>query len=157
MCSKYELVGFIDDDKSASEKMIMGVRVYHLKDDIINTVIKKKAKAIIISPLKLNQVNSMNILEKFIDNNLTVLSLPPMNIWKNDIPSIGQIKSIQIEDLLERPQISISTDNISAQLRDKVVLVTGAARSIGSEIVMQLMKFETKLIVLLDMVFLCRR
>lgn len=149
--SKYELVGFIDDDKSASEKMIMGVRVYHLKDDIINTVIKKKAKAIIISPLKLNQVNSMNILEKFIDNNLTVLSLPPMNIWKNDIPSIGQIKSIQIEDLLERPQISISTDNISAQLRDKVVLVTGAAGSIGSEIVMQLMKFETKLIVLLDM------
>ena len=93
----------------------------------------------------------MNILEKFIDNNLTVLSLPPMNIWKNDIPSIGQIKSIQIEDLLERPQISISTDNISAQLRDKVVLVTGAAGSIGSEIVMQLMKFETKLIVLLDM------
>jgi len=62
--SKYELVGFIDDDKNASEKMIMGVRVYHLKDDIVKTVIKKKAKAIIISPLKLNQVNSMNILEK---------------------------------------------------------------------------------------------
>jgi FlaA1/EpsC-like NDP-sugar epimerase len=149
--SKYELVGFIDDDKSASEKMIMGVRVYHLQDNVINTVIKKKAKAIIVSPLKLNQVNSMNILEKFIDNNLTVLSLPPMNIWKNEIPTIGQIKSIQIEELLERPQITISTENIAAQLRDKVVLVTGAAGSIGSEIVMQLMNFETKLIVLLDM------
>ncbi len=149
--SKYELVGFIDDDKSASEKMIMGVRVYHLQDNIIHNVIKKKAKAIIVSPLKLNQVNSMNILEKFIDNNLTVLSLPPMNIWKNEIPTIGQIKSIQIEELLERPQITISTENIAAQLRDKVVLVTGAAGSIGSEIVMQLMNFDTKLIVLLDM------
>jgi FlaA1/EpsC-like NDP-sugar epimerase len=149
--SKYELVGFIDDDKSASEKMIMGVRVYNFNENVIQEVIKKKAKAIIISPLKLNQVNSADILEKFIDNNLTVLSLPPMNIWKNDIPSIGQIKTIQIEDLLERPEISISTENIAAQLCDKVVLVTGAAGSIGSEIVMQLMKFDTKLIVLLDM------
>lgn len=148
---KYELVGFIDDDKNASEKMIMGVKVYHLQDDVIQNVIKKKAKFIIISPLKLNQVNSMSILEKFIDNNLTILSLPPMNIWKSDVPSIGQIKTIQIEDLLERPQITISTENIAAQLEDKVVLVTGAAGSIGSEIVMQLMQFETKLIVLLDM------
>lgn len=148
--SKYKLVGFIDDDKSASEKMIMGVKVYHLNDDTLKNIIAKKCKSIIISPVKLNQVNSSNILEKFIDNNLTILSLPPMNIWKNDIPSIGQIKSIQIEDLLERPQINISTDNIASQLKDKVVLVTGAAGSIGSEIAQQVLKFDTKLVVLLD-------
>ncbi|MEA4936218.1 MAG: nucleoside-diphosphate sugar epimerase/dehydratase [Paludibacter sp.] len=148
--SKYKLVGFIDDDKSASEKMIMGVKVYHLNDDTLRNIIAKKCKSIIISPVKLNQVNSSNILEKFIDNNLTILSLPPMNIWKNDIPSIGQIKSIQIEDLLERPQINISTDNIASQLKDKVVLVTGAAGSIGSEIAQQVLKFDTKLVVLLD-------
>lgn len=148
--SKYKLVGFIDDDKSASEKTIMGVKVYHLNDDTLKNIIAKKCKSIIISPVKLNQVNSSNILEKFIDNNLTILSLPPMNIWKNDIPSIGQIKSIQIEDLLERPQINISTDNIASQLKDKVVLVTGAAGSIGSEIAQQVLKFDTKLVVLLD-------
>jgi FlaA1/EpsC-like NDP-sugar epimerase len=148
--SKYKLVGFIDDDKSASEKMIMGVKVYHLNDDSLKNIIAKKCKSIIISPVKLNQVNSSNILEKFIDNNLTILSLPPMNIWKNDIPSIGQIKSIQIEDLLERPQINISMDNISSQLKDKVVLVSGAAGSIGSEIAQQILKFDTKLVVLLD-------
>ena len=148
--SKYKLVGFIDDDKSASEKMIMGVKVYHLNDDSLTNNIAKKCKSIIISPVKLNQVNSSNILEKFIDHNLTILSLPPMNIWKNDIPSIGQIKSIQIEDLLERPQINISMDNISSQLKDKVVLVTGAAGSIGSEIAQQVLKFDTRLVVLLD-------
>jgi FlaA1/EpsC-like NDP-sugar epimerase len=148
--SKYKLVGFIDDEKSAIEKMIMGVKVYHLDDEILKTTISKKCKSIIISPLKLNQVNSSNILEKFIDNNLTILSLPPMNIWKNDIPSIGQIKSIQIEELLERPQINISMDNISAQLKDKVVLVTGASGSIGSEIARQVLRFETQLVVLLD-------
>lgn len=148
--SKYKLVGFIDDDKSASEKMIMGVKVYHLNEDTLKNVIVKKCKSIIISPVKLSQVNSSNILEKFIDNNLTILSLPPMNIWKSDIPSLGQIKSIQIEDLLERPQINISTENIASQLKDKVVLVTGAAGSIGSEIALQVLKFDTKLVVLLD-------
>ena len=148
--SKYKLVGFIDDDKNASEKMIMGVKVYHLNDEILKKVIMKKCKSIIISPVKLNQVNSSDILEKFIDHNLTILSLPPMNIWKNDIPNIGQIKSIQIENLLERPEINISTENIASQLKDKVVLVTGAAGSIGSEIALQVLKFETKLVVLLD-------
>jgi FlaA1/EpsC-like NDP-sugar epimerase len=148
--SKYKLVGFIDDDKSASEKMIMGVKVYHLNEESLKNVIVKKCKSIIISPVKLTQVNTSNILEKFIDNNLTILSLPPMNIWKSDIPSLGQIKSIQIEDLLERPQINISTDNIASQLKDKVVLVTGAAGSIGSEIALQVLKFDTKLVVLLD-------
>jgi len=148
--SKYKLVGFIDDDKSASEKMIMGVKVYHLNEDSLKNVIVKKCKSIIISPVKLSQVNSSNILEKFIDNNLTILSLPPMNIWKSDIPSLGQIKSIQIEDLLERPQINISTENIASQLKDKVVLVTGAAGSIGSEIALQVLKYDTKLVVLLD-------
>ncbi len=148
--SKYKLVGFIDDDKNASEKMIMGVRVYHMNDDTLKNVIAKKCKAIIISPLKLNQVNSSNVLEMFVDNNLTILSLPPMNIWKNEIPSIGQIKSIQIEELLERASIEISTENIASQLSDKVVLVTGAAGSIGSEIANQVLKFDTKLVVLLD-------
>ena len=148
--SKYKLVGFIDDDKSASEKMIMGVRVYHLNDEVLKNVIIKKCKAIIISPLKMNQVNSSNVLEKFIDHNLTLLSLPPMNIWKNEMPSIGQIKSIQIEELLERASIDILTDNIASQLTDKVVLVTGAAGSIGSEIANQVLKYNTKLVVLLD-------
>lgn len=148
--SHYKLVGFIDDDKDASEKMIMGVRVYHLNEDVLHNVIVKKAKAVIISPLKQNQLNSTAILDKFVDNNLAILSLPPMNIWKNEIPNIRQIKSMQIEDLLDRAKIDISTDNISSQLKDKVVLVTGAAGSIGSEIANQVLKFDTKLVVLLD-------
>lgn len=148
--SKYKLVGFIDDDKNASEKMIMGVKVYHFNDETLVNIIAKKAKSIIVSPMKLNQQHSGKLLEKFIDSNLTILALPPMNIWKNNIPQIGQMKSIQIEDLLERPQITISTDNIASQIRDKVILITGAAGSIGSEIVYQVIKFDPKLVVLVD-------
>lgn len=148
--SKYKLVGFIDDDKDASEKMIMGVRVYHLNDDTLKRIIVKKCKSIIISPVKLNQSDTSAVLEKFIDNNLTILSLPPMNIWKSEIPNIGEIRSIPIENLLERPEINISTEHIASQLKDKVVLITGAAGSIGSEIALQVLKYDVELVVLLD-------
>ncbi len=148
--SKYKLVGFIDDDKSAIEKTIMGLKVYHLNDKTLKKIIVKKCRSIIISPNKLLQENISEVLEKFINNNLTVLSVPPMNIWKNDVPNIREMKSIPIENLLERPEIHISTEHIASQLNDKVVLVTGAAGSIGSEIAAQILKYDTKLLVLLD-------
>jgi FlaA1/EpsC-like NDP-sugar epimerase len=148
--NKYKLIGFIDDDKNASEKLIMGVSVYHFDEKTMMKHVINKAKAIIISPNKLNQINPTIDLDIFINNNLSVLTSPPMSIWQNDMPTIKQIKSIQIEDLLERPKIDISCDKIAKQLKSKVVLITGAAGSIGSEIVRQIVQFEPKLIVLLD-------
>lgn len=73
-----------------------------------------------------------------------------MSVWEGETLSPRQIKSIQIEDLLERPQIKISTENISKELKNKVVLITGAAGSIGSEIVKQSIAFSPKLIVVMD-------
>lgn len=147
---KYKLVGFIDDDKSATEKVIMGVKVYRLNEEVVKKVVVVKAKAIIVSPLKMTQINPNTDLDIFLNNNLSVLTSPPMSIWQNDMPSIKQIKSIQIEDLLERPKIDISNENIAKQLKSKVVLVTGAAGSIGSEIVRQVIQYEPQLLILLD-------
>jgi len=148
--NKYKLVGFLDDDKSASEKIIMGVKVYHLNEDVVNKVVVKKAKAIIVTPNKMSQIDPNNDLDIFINNNLSVLTAQPMSIWQNEMPTIKQIKSIQIEDLLERPEICINCENIAKQLKLKVVLITGAAGSIGSEIVKQIVPFGPKLIILLD-------
>jgi len=148
--NKYKLVGFIDDDKNASQRLIMGVSVYHLDEKTIKKHIVTKAKAIIVSPNKMNQINPDTDLDIFINNNLSVLTSPPMSIWQNDMPTIKQIKSIQIEDLLERPKIEISYDTIARQLKSKVVLITGAAGSIGSEIVRQVIMFKPTLIILLD-------
>lgn len=147
--TKYKLVGFIDDNKNATERIIMGVKVYHLDEKTIKKVISKKARAIIISPLKMDKVSSQQI-EMFLNEDLLILTSPPMNIWKNDMPSPKQLKAIQIEDLLERPQIQISTENIAKQLKSKVILITGAAGSIGSEIVKQVINYSPSLIVLLD-------
>ncbi len=148
--NKYKLVGFIDNDKNASEKLIMGVKVYHFKEDIVKKIIVKKAKAIIISPVKMQQIDATNDIDIFLNNGLSILTSPPMSIWKNDMPNIKQIKSIQIEDLLERPSIEISTENIARQLKTKVILITGAAGSIGSEIVRQVVQYKPTLIILLD-------
>ena len=148
--NKYKLVGFIDDDKHATQRLIMGVKVYLLNEHNVRNIVAKKAKAIIVSPLKMETINTNTDLDIFLNNNLSILTSPPMSIWQNDMPSIKEIKSIQIEDLLERPLINISSENIAAQLKGKVILVSGAAGSIGSEIVNQVVKFNPKLIILLD-------
>jgi FlaA1/EpsC-like NDP-sugar epimerase len=147
---KYKLTGFIDDDKNACEKVIMGVKVYHLDENTVKKIVVKKAKAIIVSPNKLKQINPNISLDIFLNHNLSVLTSPPMSVWQNEMPTLKQIKSIQIEDLLERPQISISTENIAKQLDSSVILITGAAGSIGSEIVHQVVKYNPKLIILHD-------
>ncbi len=148
--NKYKLVGFIDNNKNATQRVIMGVNVYNLDENTVEKIVVKKSKAIIISPSKLKQIDPNSDLDLFLNNNLSILTSPPMSIWKNDMPSIKEIKSIQIEDLLERPKIEISNKNIAKQLKSKVILITGAAGSIGSEIVRQVINYQPSLIILLD-------
>ena len=148
--NKYKLVGFIDNDKNASERVIMGIKVYYLDEETVTNIVVKKAKAIIVSPNKMRHIDPNVDLDLFLNNNLSILTSPPMSIWKNDMPSIKEIKSIQIEDLLERPKIEISTVNTAKQLKSKVILITGAAGSIGSEIVRQVIHYQPTLIILLD-------
>ena len=147
---KYKLVGFIDDEKNATSRMIMGMRVYLLNEDNMKNIISKKAKAVIVSPLKMEKINPDKDLELFFNYNLPILTSPSMSIWQNNMPLEKQLKTIQIEDLLERPQIQISTENIAKQLKSKIVLISGAAGSIGTEIVYQVLKYNPALIILLD-------
>jgi FlaA1/EpsC-like NDP-sugar epimerase len=147
---QYKLVGFIDKNENVVNKMVMGIRVYNNDDQTIRTKIANKVDTIIVSPIKLKEINPDVDLDIFIQNHISLLTSQPMDIWNGEMPSVRQIKPLKIEDLLEREPIQISFNEISAELKSKTVMVTGAAGSIGSEIVRQLCHFNSKLIVLVD-------
>lgn len=148
--NKYKLVGFVDTDKDITSKELMGVKVYDLTEKFVEKELAKKAKAVIVTSAKMDMIDAKTDLDVFINHGLKVLRVPPLETWNEVGLNARQIKAVQIEDLLERPQIKLSTDNISTMLKDKIVLVTGGVGSIGSEIVRQCVSFSPSLIIILD-------
>jgi len=105
---------------------------------------------LIISVQKISPARKKNLVDICLHYDTKVLNVPPVTDWINGELSFKQIKKIQIEELLERDAISLTTENIKQQLSNKTILVTGAAGSIGSEIVRQVIQFQPKKIILLD-------
>ena len=142
------VMAFIDDDERKSGKVIDGVKIFHprdLKHYILQDKISDLLIAGNIAPERKNQ-----IVDFCLENSIKVLTLPPVPNWINGHINTQQIHQIHIEDLLEREQIEIHNDIIGAQLKGKRVLVTGAAGSIGSEIVRQVAAFSPSMIILND-------
>jgi FlaA1/EpsC-like NDP-sugar epimerase len=142
------VVAFIDDDERKSGKVIDGIKIFHprqLKTYIIDDRIDNILIAANISPERKN-----DIVDFCLENSIKVLTLPPVPDWINGHINTQQIHQIHIEDLLERDPIEIHNDIICSQLKGKRVLVTGAAGSIGSEIVRQVAAFSPQMIILND-------
>lgn len=153
--SRYRPVGFIGDQSSKHPHTLLGMQVYKLDNTLIKRMEKNNIKNVIVSPLKMKELTPSKDLSIFLNNNIHVLTAPYITEWEPDsqpFPNshITRINSIQIEDLLERPTIKISTENVRQTLRGKTVMVTGAAGSIGSELVRQIIPFEPQAIVLLE-------
>ncbi len=156
MDAHYRPVGFIEDDNKRDMHTLLGMSVYHLDDKLIRKMEAKGVKDVIVSPLKMKSIVPSRDLAIFLDNNIHVLTAPNVSEWHEDDDAKEQskrllaINSIQIEDLLERPEIHINTENVRNTLKGKTVLVTGAAGSIGSELVRQVLTFEPYSVVLLE-------
>ena len=157
--SKYRPVGFIADKKDDVRHSLLNLKVYELNQDLIDHMEKNRIKHVIISPIKMKEINPINDLKLFIDNKIQILTTPYFTDFEttnqasenNTERLIGRIESIRVEDLLERPVIDIDTENVGAILKGQVVLVTGAAGSIGSEIVRQVAAFKPQTIILFEM------
>lgn len=148
--SKYHLVGFIDDDKANNHVQLMGVKVYAFEklDSILQY---KKVKAVIVSPLKMQEREVEKHLEFLLERGIQVLTTSILSEYnQGEDVDVKAIKNIQIEDLLARKEIKIDKQDISAELKGKTILITGSAGSIGSEIVRQVATFNPNLIIVLD-------
>ena len=155
MESNYRPVGFISDYNDNTHHNLLGLKVYPLNEKLIELMKSSNINNIIISPLKMKELNPLQDLSIFIENNIHILTTPYFtdyspNQSENSVKKIGRIESIQVDDLLERPAIKIDTNNVEAILTNKVVLVSGGAGSIGSEIVRQVSAFKPKAIILME-------
>ncbi|MBK5195831.1 MAG: polysaccharide biosynthesis protein [Proteiniphilum sp.] len=146
----YRVLGFISDENHMIGKELMGVTIYANNENLFRTLEAKDVKTIIVSPQKMEEIKNSNLLANFVDHNISLLTTVPVNEWSGAIISREQLKDVQIEDLLPRDPIHINMLEIASNLEGKRVLVTGAAGSIGGEIVRQVASFNPYSIILID-------
>ena len=108
------------------------------------------AEAVIMADKSLQKDEQLIIVDQCLEFNYRVYTVPLITDWENQKEISQKVKNIQIEDLLERKPIVLDNKSISKQLKDKTVLITGAAGSIGSEIVRQVLTFNPKKVIILD-------
>ncbi len=145
-----KIVAFFDDDNNMQGKSIDGVRIFDFDKDINTLNIKYNIENLIISDVNLSVNRKQEIIDHCLANNINVQNVPPIEKWINGELSFNQIKTVKIEDLIQRDIIELDINAIGKQLNGKIVMVTGAAGSIGSEIVNQLCKFKIKKIIIID-------
>lgn len=148
--NRIHIVGFIDDDKQKVGNKLNGKRIYS-SDTINNSFVeKKKIDEIILAIQKIKPSKLIEIVDTLSKLPLKVKIVPPIQTWIDGDLQAKQIKSVKIEDLLGRVPIELNNPILHNEYSDKVILVTGAAGSIGSEIVRQVASFNFKQIVLID-------
>ncbi len=146
---RYKVIAFIDEDKNKWGKKIEGVDISGLEklDEMLSG---NDVDNLIISVQKLRPEKKQAIADICMAYKTKVFTVPPVSSWINGELSFNQIKKINIEDLLERDEIKLDTEKISQDLSGKVIMVTGASGSIGSELVRQIMNFNPEKIILID-------
>ncbi len=147
--AKNRVVAFVDFNRNNAGMKLEGVTVYST-DKIDYLLNKYKISNLIISQNENNRALKEKLIEKCLENGVNILKVPDKSQWINGELSYKQIKNVQIEELLGREAIKLDKTAIIKDLHKKVILVTGAAGSIGSEIVRQLTAFFPAKIILFD-------
>ena len=149
--SKFKIKAFVDDDPKRAKSQINTIKVYSPEKALTPEFIEKYSIDVMIVAIpSLNEERKKEIIEKGLALNLVVKSIPSFDKWVDGKISTNQIQDIKIEDLLGRKPIQLSNQNVSREIMGKVVLVTGAAGSIGSEICRQVMHYSPAKLIMLD-------
>ncbi|OFX99784.1 MAG: hypothetical protein A2X05_05005 [Bacteroidetes bacterium GWE2_41_25] len=148
--SAYQLKGFIDDNSKLQGKKVDGYPVFSGKV-LTKEFIKSEGISVFIFAIKdITAEKKRKVLESVIELGLEILDTPSFDQWLNGDLQVKQLRKVELEDLLGRDSITLDLLRIEKGLRNKTILITGAAGSIGSEIVRQLMKFDYKQLILVD-------
>ena len=145
----FNVSAFIDDDRKKNSKSLDGVSIVSFEQfrELVNT---SNIDEVVISSFSLPLQRKNELVDFCLDHEITVLTVPPYHQWADGSFAPKQLKNIRIEDMLERDPIVLDNEQIRQQVKGKRILVTGAAGSIGSEIVRQLARFSPEMIILCD-------
>lgn len=147
---KVKVVGFVDNNQQKVGKQINGVKVYSksiLTEDFVKF---NNISEVIFSIQTIRPKQLRTLVNEIVDLPVKVKIVPPVEDWINGELKVSQIKRVQIEDLLDRPPIEIKNSKIMKDFEDKVIMVTGGAGSIGSELVRQICKYNYRALVVVD-------
>lgn len=147
--SKDNVIGYVAYASDRIGKKIEGLMVYSV-DDLETILQDQNVKTFIIAGKNITAEQKQELVDTCLDNEIKVLTIPDASHWINGELTFKQLKEIQIEDLLERDPIKLDEKQIRSQLLNKTILITGAAGSIGSEIVRQVSQYNPKHLVLFD-------
>ena len=149
--SKFKIKAFIDDDPKRVKSQINTIKVYSPKEALTPEFLEKyDIDVMILAIPSLSEERQKEIIEKGMALNLIVKTIPSFDKWLDGKLAVSQIQDIKIEDLLGRKPIILGKSNVIREIKDKVVLVTGAAGSIGSEICRQVMHYNPTKLIMLD-------
>jgi FlaA1/EpsC-like NDP-sugar epimerase len=148
--SGFRVIGFIDDDERKIGKKINLLRVYNITEIDKNFIKKNNIKDVIISIQNIDSTRLLQITGSLFALGIKIKIVPPVQNWIDGDLSVGQIKEVKIEDLLGRDPINIKNPDLEGEYDNKVILITGAAGSIGSEISRKVSLYKYKKIILVD-------
>ncbi|MCP9769398.1 polysaccharide biosynthesis protein [Lacihabitans sp. LS3-19] len=149
--NNYQILCFIDDNPQKIGKSIEGIKVLS-KKEAKQEILENRGEEIeiIFAIQSISPARKTDLVDEFLDLDLKIRVVPPVKQWINGTLSTNQIHQISIEDLLERPSIQINNRLVKSAIEGKRVMITGAAGSIGSEIVRQILYFNPTELVLVD-------
>ena len=146
----FRIVAFIEDDATKVGKVINGTEIYYGVDDLASLIHELDIKELIIAASHLSLDRKNAIVDACLSQSVRVRTIPEVDDWVKGELSVNQIKQVNIEDLLGRESIQLNNKLVWDQLKGKKVCITGAAGSIGSELVRQVIQYEPELVILID-------
>ncbi|MDZ4667961.1 MAG: nucleoside-diphosphate sugar epimerase/dehydratase [bacterium] len=144
-----KVVAFFDEEDGNQRKILEGIKIFGGLD-LESVLTRFEVKQLVIADPNLSIAKKQDIIERCLNLNVIVRTVPPVSKWINGELSFKQMKQVRIEDLIERDVIQLNKEAIEAQVNGKVVMVTGAGGSIGSEMVRQLLQFKPAKLVCID-------